>query len=138
MAIVWAMAGEAALAPAFTLDYEIQPRDVQELVAATPGVKDELTVAVVAAMVCGLVAFGFTGITLALNYRSAVFSAAGAPGGIYVADLALWLVTAFLAWAAWQRSPGRLAQVVIQQTPAFRGQTRGTPATCGYGEHRIR
>ena len=91
---------------------------------ATPRVKDKLTIAVVAAMLSGLVAAGFTAITIALNYRSAVFSAAGAPGGIYVADLALWLLTAFLAWAAWQRSPGRLAQVVIKKTPAFQGRTR--------------
>ena len=99
------MAGAASPAPAFTLEYEGQPQDVQDLLAATPRVKDTLTIAVVAAMWCGLVAPGFTAITLALNYRSAVFSAAGAPGGIYVADLALWLLTAVLAWAAWQRSP---------------------------------
>ena len=125
------MAGEAGLAPAFTLEYEVQRQDVQDLLAATPRVKDKLTTAVVAAMWCGLVATGFTAITMALNYRSAVFSAAGAPGGIYVADLALWLLTAFLAWAAWQRSPGRLAQVVIKQTPAFQGQTRAQLETTG-------
>ncbi|HUL24782.1 MAG TPA: hypothetical protein VLW44_03290 [Streptosporangiaceae bacterium] len=125
------MAGEADPAPAFTLEYEIQPQDVQELVAATPGVKDKLTIAVVAAMVSGLVAAGFTAITIALNYRSAVFSAAGAPGGIYVADLALWLVTVFLAWAAWQRSPERLAQVLIHKTPEFRGRTRHQIETSG-------
>jgi hypothetical protein len=124
MAIVWAMAGEAGLAPAFALEYEVQPQDVQELLAATPRVKDRLTIAVVAAMLCGLVATGFTAITIALNYRSAVFSAAGAPGAIYLADLALWLVTALLAWAAWQRSPGRLAGVVRKKTPAFRERTR--------------
>ena len=118
------MEGEAGPAHAFTLGCEVQPQDVQELLAVTPGVKDKLTIAVVAAMVCGLVAVGFTAITMALNYRSAVFSAAGAPGGIYAADVVLWLVTAFLAWSAWQRSPGRLAQVVIKKTPAFQGRTR--------------
>jgi hypothetical protein len=117
--------------PAFMLEYQVQPQDVQELLVATPRVKDKLAIAVVAAMVCGLVAAGFTAITVALNYRSAVFSAAGAPGGIYVADLALWLVTAFLAWAAWQRSPGRLAQVLIQKTPEFQGRTRNHVETGG-------
>ena len=82
-------------------------------------------------MLCGLVATGFTAITFALNYRSAVFSAAGAPGGIYVADLTLWLVTACLAWAAWQRSPARLAQLVLKQTPAFQGRTRAQIETSG-------
>jgi len=125
------MAGEAGPAPVFTLEYEVQPQDVQDLLVATPGVKDKLTIAVVAAMVSGLVAVGFTAITIVLNYRSAVFSAAGAPGGIYVADLALWLLTAFLAWAAWQRSPSRLAQVVIKETPAFQGRTRDRVETSG-------
>jgi len=118
------MASEAGPAQAFMLEYEVHPQDVQDLLVATPRVKDTLTIAVVAAMLSGLVAAGFTAITIALNYRSAVFSAAGAPGGIYVADLALWLLTAFLAWAAWQRSPARLAQVVIENTSAFQGRTR--------------
>src|SRR6516225_381787 len=131
MTIVWTMAGEAGPGQAFTLEYEVQPQDVQDLLAVTPRVKDKLTIAMVAAMVCGLVATGFTAITMALNYRSAVFSAAGAPGGIYVADLALWLVTAFLAWAAWQRSPARLAQLVLKQTPAFQGRTRAQIETSG-------
>jgi len=125
------MAGEAGPPPAFTLEYEVQPQDVRDLLVATPRVKDKLTIAVLAAMLCGLVATGFTAITIALNYRSAVFSAAGAPGGIYVADLALLLLTAFLAWAAWQRSPGRLAQVVIKRTPAFQGRTRDQLETGG-------
>jgi hypothetical protein len=43
---------------------------------ATPRVKDKLVIAVVAAMLWGLVAVGFTAITIALNYRSAVFSLA--------------------------------------------------------------
>jgi hypothetical protein len=123
------MAGEAD--PVFTLEYEVQPEDVQDLLAATPRVKDKLTVAVVAAMLCGLVATGFTAMTIALNYRSAVFSAAGAPGGIYVADVALWLLTAFLAWAAWQRSPAALAEVVMKKTPAFEGRTRARLETTG-------
>jgi YcxB-like protein len=131
MAIVWVMAGEAGPALAFTLEHEVQPQDVRELLAASPRVKAKLTIAVVVVMLCGLVAVGFTAITIALNYRSAVFSAAGAPGGIYVADLALWLVTAFLAWAAWQRSPGRLAQVVIEKTPEFQGRTRDQVETSG-------
>jgi hypothetical protein len=131
MAIVWAMAGEAGPAHAFTLEYEVQPHDVQDLLVVTSRVKDKLTIAVVAAMGSGLVAVGFTAITMALNYRSAVFSAAGAPGGIYVADLALWLVTVFLAWAAWQRTPGRLAQEVIKKTPAFQGRTRAQVGTTG-------
>ncbi len=121
MAIVWAMAGEAGLAPAFTLEYDVQPQDVRELVVATPRVKDKLTIALLTAMLSGLVAVGFTAITIALNYHSAVFSATGAPGGIYVADLALWLVTAFLAWAAWQRTPERLTRLTIKKTPEFQG-----------------
>ncbi len=124
MAIVWTMAGEPGPAPAFTLEHDVQPQDVRELLAATPRVKDKLTIAVVAAMAGSLVAAGFTAITIALNYRSAVFSAAGAPGGVYVADLALWLAAAFLAWAAWQRSPDRLARAVIKKTPQFQGRTR--------------
>jgi hypothetical protein len=131
MAIVWAMAGEAGPAHAFTLEYEVQPQDVQDLLAVTPRVKNKLTIAVVAVMVSGLVAVGFTALTMALNYRSAVFSAAGAPGGIYVADLALWLITVFLAWAAWQRTPGRLSQLVIKKTPAFQGRTRARVGTTG-------
>jgi hypothetical protein len=75
-------------------------------------------------MLSGLVAVGFTAITIALNYRSAVFSATGAPGGIYVADLALWLVTVFLAWAAWQRTPERLTvrKVTHGDSRSFTGQ----------------
>jgi hypothetical protein len=129
MAIVWAMAGEAP--PAFTLEYEVQPQDVQDLVVAMPGVKDKLTIAVVAAMLSGLVAVGFTAITIALNYHSAVVSATGAPDGLYVADLALWLVTAFLAWAAWQHSPEMLARAAIKKTPQFRGRTRAQVETSG-------
>jgi len=131
MAIVWAMAGEAGPAPAFTLEYDVQPQDVRELVAVTPRVKDKLTIALVVAMLSGLVAVGFTAITIALNYHSAVLSATGAPGGIYVADLALWLVTAFLAWAAWQRSPEMLARAAIKKTPEFQGRTRAQVETSG-------
>lgn len=70
-----------AAAPAFTLEYDVQPHDVRELVAATPGVKDKLTIAVVVAMLLGLVAGGFTAVTIALNYRSAVLSATGRLAG---------------------------------------------------------
>lgn len=125
------MAGEEDPAPAFTLEYEVQPQDVQDLLVATPRVRDKLTIAVVAAMLSGLVAAGITAITIALNYRSAVFSAAGAPRGIYVADLTLWLVTAFLVHRAWQRSPGRLAEVAIKKTPEFQGPTRNQVETSG-------
>ena len=41
------------------------------------------------------------------------------------------MVTAFLAWAAWQRTPARLAQLVLRQTPAFQGQTRTQVGTSG-------
>ena len=125
------MAGGAGPAPAFTLEYDVQPQDVRELVVATPRVKDKLTIALVVAMLSGLVAVGFTAITIALNYRSAVFSAARAPGGIYVADLTLWLVTACLAWAAWQRSPEMLARAAIKKTPEFQGRTRAQVETSG-------
>jgi hypothetical protein len=118
-------------APAFTLEYDVQPKDVRELVVATPRVKDKLTIAVVAAMLSGLTAVGFTAITIALNYRSAVFIATGAPGGIYVADLALWLVTTFLAWAAWQHSPEMLTRAAINKTPEFQGRTRAQIETTG-------
>jgi len=131
------MAGEAGPAPAFTLEYDVRPQDVRELVVATPRVKDKLTIALVAAMLSGLVAVGFTAITIALNYRSAVFSATGAPGGIYVADLALWLVTAFLAWAAWQRTPERLAKVAIAKTPEFQGPTCNQVETGGLRAIRV-
>jgi ABC-type nickel/cobalt efflux system permease component RcnA len=131
------MTGEAGPAPAFTLEYDVQPQDVRELVVATPRVKDKLTIALVAAMLSGLVAVGFTAITIALNYRSAVFSATGAPGGIYVADLALWLVTAFMAWAAWQRTPERLTGPAIKKTPEFQGRTRAQVETSGIRAIRV-
>jgi hypothetical protein len=131
MAIVWAMAGEAGPPPAFALEYDVQPQDVRELVVATPRARDKLTLALVVAMLSGLVAVGFTAITIALNYHSAVFSATGAPGGIYVADLALWVVTAFLAWAAWQRSPEALARAAINKTPGFQGPIRARVETSG-------
>jgi hypothetical protein len=41
MAIVWAMAGETGPAPAFTLEYDVQPQNVRELVVAMPRVKDK-------------------------------------------------------------------------------------------------
>lgn len=122
--MVWAMTGEAGSAAAFTLEYEVRPQDVRELVVATPRVKDKLVIAAGAAMLWGLIATGFTVLTVVLDYRSAVFSAAGAPSGIYQADLGLWLATAFLTWAAWRRSPARLARVVMKQAPELQGRTR--------------
>jgi hypothetical protein len=67
MAIVWAMAGEAGPPPAFALEYDVQLQDVRELVVATPRARNKLTLALVVAMLSGLVAVGFTAITIALN-----------------------------------------------------------------------
>jgi hypothetical protein len=41
------------------------------------------------------------------------------------------LLTAILVRAAWQRSPGKLAQVLIQKTPGFQGRTRARVETSG-------
>ena len=48
-----------------------------------------------------------------------------------MAGLALWLVTAFLAWAAWQRSPEMLARAAMKKTPEFQGRTRAQVETSG-------
>ena len=131
MAIVWAMAGEAGPAPAFTLEYDIQPPDVREIIVATPGVRRKLISGVALTIGWGLVAASFTAITIALNYPSVVKDSTGAPGWVYAVDLALWLVTAAIALAAWRRSARRMAWVAIQKTPEYQGRSRDQVETGG-------
>lgn len=123
-AIIWAVAAEVNKGPAFTLEYDMQPEDVREAVAATPRLKKWRILTVVGLILWGLYAVGFTAITIRLNHRSAVNGSAGAPSWIYVVDIVLWLITAFMVRAVWLRNPRRLAQSVIDKTPEFQGRTR--------------
>jgi hypothetical protein len=124
LAIVWAMAGEAGPAPAFTLEYEIQPPDVRELIVGTRGMRWKLVSAVAATIGWGLIAASFTAITIALDHTSVVKDSTGAPGWMYAVDFVLWVATAAFARAAWRRSAGRLARVALQQNPEWQGRTR--------------
>jgi hypothetical protein len=125
------MAGEADPAPAFTLEYDIQPSDVRELIVGTPGVRRTFISTVALMIGWGLIAASFTAITIALNYPSVVKDSTGAPGWMYAVDLSLWLFTATLAWTAWRRSAGRLARVAIQNSPEYQGRTRDQVETGG-------
>lgn len=131
MAIVWAMAGEAGPAPGFTLEYDVQPPDVREIIVATPGMRRKLISGVALTIGWGLVAASFTAITIALNYPSVVKDSTGAPGWMYAVDLALWLVTAAIALAAWRRSARRMAWVAIQKTSEYQGRSRDQVETGG-------
>ena len=116
------MADEVGSAPLFTLEYDIQPQDVRELVAGPPRARYKLIIAVVAAIAWGLITVAVTVITLTLTFRSSVHSSDGSLGGVYLVDVALCLTTALSAWVAWQRSPGRLARVAVKRTPEFQGR----------------
>lgn len=126
------MAGESGPAPVFSLEYEVQPPDLREVIVGTPGARRKLIAAVALAISWGLLTASFTAITVALNYPSVVKDSTGAPGWMYAVDLLLWLLTAWIAVTAWRHSAGRLARVAIQKRPEYQGRIHDHVETGGF------
>src|SRR5450756_3062268 len=84
----------------FSLNYELQPDDLQDSIAARPQRKRQRTRLIFATVGWALIDAAFTAVTVALDLPSVVKNAEGAPSWMYVVDAAIWFCLLYTSDAA--------------------------------------
>jgi len=106
----------------FSLNYELQPDDLQDSIAARPQRKRQRTRLIFATVGWALIDAAFTAVTVALDLPSVVKNAEGAPSWMYVVDAAIWFFVACGAVTAWRMSPKRLSRRVWHSNSQLHGR----------------
>lgn len=105
----------------FSITYEAQPEDLQDVIAARPQRRRRRARITFAAAVWALIGGAFTAITVALDCPAVVKNSSGAPSWMHVVDVVIWFFVAKGAVAAWRLSPKRLARRIWRSNPQVRG-----------------
>lgn len=105
----------------FSITYEAQPEDLQDVIAARPQRRRRRVRITVATAVWAVIGVALTAITVALDLPSVVKNSTGAPSWMYVVDVVLWFFVAKGAVVTWRLSPKRLARRVWRSNPQIRG-----------------
>lgn len=108
----------------FSLTYELQPGDLQDLFATRPERKHRRTRVIFATAMSTLTGATLTAITVALDLPSVVKNSSGAPSWMYVIDAAIWFFVANGAVIAWRLSPKRLARRAWRSETQLHGRHR--------------
>jgi hypothetical protein len=108
----------------FSLTYEVQPDDLQELIESNARRKRLRGRLIFATAVWALINVPFTAVTVALDLPSVVKDTLGAPSWMYVVDAGIWFFVAYGAVIAWRLSPKRLARRAWRASPQLHGRCR--------------
>lgn len=106
----------------FSLTYELQPDDLQELLTARFQRKRQRARLIFAWALMNAVFITLATVTVALVLPSVVKNAGGAPSLLYVVDAAIWVFVARGAVAVWRMSPKRLARRVWRSNSQLHGR----------------
>jgi hypothetical protein len=105
----------------FSITYEAQLEDLQDVIAARPQRRRRRARITFATAVWALIGVAFTAITVALDLPAVVRNSSGAPSWMYIVDVVMWFFVAKGAVVAWRLSPKRLARRVWRSNPQVRG-----------------
>jgi hypothetical protein len=125
-----AMTGEAGHASIFTLEYEVQPGDLREIMAGNPrrrqkrrSVTERLALWVVLAVVVTAIAVEKNSAMVGKDSTTVTW--------VFALALFLWIAAATTGLYLWRSSPRRLARRAWQKTPEFHGRTRDHVESAG-------
>lgn len=94
----------------FSLTYELQADDLQDLFATRPERKWRQARFIYATVMWALLGAALTAVTVALNLPSVVKNSSGAPSWMYIVDAAVWFFVICCGVTVWRLSPKRLAR----------------------------
>jgi hypothetical protein len=94
----------------FSLTYELQLDDLQDLSTVGPGRKHRRARVIYATVVWALLGAALTAVTVGLNLTSVVKNSSGAPSWMYVVDAVIWFFVVYCGSIIWRLSPNRLAR----------------------------
>jgi len=106
----------------FSLTYELEPGDLQDLFAARPGRKWRQARFIYATVVWALLGAALTAVTVALDLSSVVKNSSGAPSWMYVVDAAIWFFVAYCGVIVWRLIPKRRARRAWRGNTHLRGR----------------
>lgn len=106
----------------FSLTYELQPGDLQDLFAARPGRKWRKARFIYTTVMWALIGSVLTSVTVALDLPSVVKNSPGAPSWMYVVDAAIWFSVTYCGVIVWRLSPKRLARRAWRSNTQLHGR----------------
>lgn len=107
---------------AFSLAYDVQPDDIQELMTSAPRRRARRNRVLFDAVVMALIGVILTAVTVALDLPSVVKNSSGAPSWMYVVDAFIWLYVVLRSIRLWRTAPKRLTRRVWRNHPEFHGR----------------
>lgn len=114
----------------FSLTYELQPDDLQELIATDTRRRGRRRL-IGAAVGWALINAAFTAVMVALDLPSVVKNSSGAPSWMYVVNAAIWFFVIYCAVAAWHLKPKRLTLRFWRRNPQYHGIHRDEVSSSG-------
>jgi hypothetical protein len=117
-----AMAGEAGHAAVFTLEYEMQPDDLREILAGNPRIRRKRRSLAGRLALWVVLAVAITAFAVVLSFRSGGTDAGRAI--IWIAGALGWMAAAIAGVYLWRFSPERQARRAWQKAPEFQGRAR--------------
>jgi hypothetical protein len=99
--------------PGFSLSYELQPGDLAEIEAASPGRRRRRGYIVSTVVMLALIAAAFTALTV---------GSSGVPRWVYPIDGVIWGAVAAWTRIAWRLGPKQLARRAFRGTPRLHGR----------------
>jgi YcxB-like protein len=106
----------------FSLTYELQPDDLQDLFATRPERKRRRARVIYATVIWALLDAALTAVTVALDLPSVVKNSPGAPSWMYVVDATIWLFVINGAIIVWRLSPKRLVRRAWRSSTQLHGR----------------